>query len=441
MKTNNTIKSYLKKHISNIENKRLLLCVSGGIDSVYMYHQMKDISIEKGFSVAIAHVNYNTSDYSRRCTELCRNLALENNHPFYIKDVKLDPSNFEHNAREVRYKFFHSIKEKERYDYILTAHNRDDLIETLYMQNISSNDFSAIPLNQEHNAILRPLISITREEIEEQVKDKGYSFYKDPTNRDIKYKRNKVRHEILPNLKNKDRIIQNLLASYKEKVEMYGSFMDSLNLVKEKNIKEEQRDVYINREYLKTLDLYSFKLLLQGAIKDVYNTLPLKSEKYWMELHSLVLSDKVSILKKIDDNLTLYFENDNIIVSLVDDSDVCKRLNQKTRWMDYSFSVEKYNTQKNEDSGDKKVFICPMSMLKEGLYVRKRQNGDKYSLSDKKSKNISDLLNEKKVSVSKRDNFPILLYKEKIQWVPGLAHASNNHLKSSNLVKITVDRV
>ena len=147
MKTNHTIKSYLKKHIPEIENKRLLLCVSGGIDSISMYHQIKDISIEKGFSVAIAHVNYNTSDSSKQCAELCRNLALENNHPFYIKDVKLDPSNFEHNAREVRYKFFHSIKEKERYDYILTAHNRDDLIETLYMQNISSNDFSAIPLN------------------------------------------------------------------------------------------------------------------------------------------------------------------------------------------------------------------------------------------------------------------------------------------------------
>ena len=132
--------------LSKFQNKKILLCVSGGIDSIYMYHTLSKEFKKKSFNLGLAHVNYNTSPISKKSMKLCKTLSINNRHPFYLKEVKLDvKSNFENNARTLRYNFFNSIMKSENYDYILTAHNKDDLIETLYMQNTNIDDYSSIP--------------------------------------------------------------------------------------------------------------------------------------------------------------------------------------------------------------------------------------------------------------------------------------------------------
>ena len=115
----------------------------------------------------------------------------------------------------------------ENYDYILTAHNKDDLIETLYMQNTNIDDYSSIPLNQENNFILRPLLAIPRSEIQKEVNKYDYKYYEDPTNQNLNYKRNFVRHKALPELQDKDTKIEELLNVYNNKIKMYNNFLSS----------------------------------------------------------------------------------------------------------------------------------------------------------------------------------------------------------------------
>ena len=74
-----------KTDSSSLENKKLLICVSGGIDSIFLYHNILMLQSKYNFKIGLAHVNYNTSSESNNSMELCRELSKLNNHPFYLK--------------------------------------------------------------------------------------------------------------------------------------------------------------------------------------------------------------------------------------------------------------------------------------------------------------------------------------------------------------------
>ena len=367
---------------------------------------------------------------------ICKQMSKDNNHLLYIKSVNLDSYNFEHKAREVRYKFFNSIKNLERYDFILTGHHRDDLIETLYMQNTSIDDYSCIPLNQELNGILRPLIGISKKEIQEQTDLYRWKYVDDPTNEDTKYKRNRVRHQILPNLENKENIVDEMISLYREKLGRYNSFIMQYNIDKPRVLSEKKNQIQIDREYLRKIDVYAFKLILQGELKASFDTLSLKSEKFWKELHSMVLSNKVGGIKRIDSRVTLYAEEKHVVLIDMDENHSCIRLENNANWKGYTFKVEKYRETDKLNLKDKNIFICTEEVYKKGLYVRKKQDGDRYTFRADMNKNISDLFNEHKIPVSNRENSPIVASENEIKWIPGLAHASNDYLQSNNLIKV-----
>ena len=434
---NLSFSNYINKYITDIKNKRLLVCLSGGMDSIYLYHQLNFLSLKNNFQIGIAHVNYNTSSNSLKSMELCKKLAKNNNNPLYIRKVKLDPYNFEHNAREIRYSFFNSIKEVEKYDFILTAHHRDDLIETLYMQNSSSDDYSCIPLNQENNGILRPLIEVSKQDIENDVKIHNWSYFDDPSNQDTKYRRNKVRHEILPSLEDKARVIDSMLSCYQEKLSKYNKFREYFSSVKSAMITRSKNEIQFSREYLKKIDVYALKLIIQGQLNEVFNIVPMKSEKFWREIHDILVSKKIGLKKEIDSNLNLYFEKDYIVLLKEDFKSDCIKLKDKTNWMNYHFKVEDCNGETAINLNNKSIFLCSKEDYDQGLYVRKRSNGDKYKFQNDMSKNISDLFNEHKIPISRRDMLPVIVLNDKIQWIPGVAHAANSYLSSNNLVKVS----
>jgi len=404
-----------------------------------MYHTISKEFKKKSFNLGIAHVNYNTSAISRKSMQLCKALSIKNKHSFYLKEVKLDTkSNFENNARTLRYDFFNSIMKSENYDYILTAHHKDDLIETLYMQNTNIDDYSSIPLNQKNNFILRPLISISRLKIQEEVKKYNYKYYEDPTNQNLNYKRNFVRYKELPELEDKDTKIENLLNVYNNKIKMYNNFLSSFKEQRMNIIATNSDQIKINRDYLRSIDRYAFKMILQGVIKDEFNRFIKKTSKYWNELYRLMKSNKVDIHKKISSTIDLFIENDQILISFENNAEVCKRVENNTKWMKSTFNILPY--QERRDRKDVNTFICPEKMYKNGLYIRKWLHGDKYIISNKKNKKISNLFNEKKIATALRSNYPIITYRDRVEWVPGLAHSENNYLKSDNLITITLEK-
>ena len=422
-----------------LKNKRLLIALSGGIDSVYMYHLIASKSYLKSLDMAIVHVNYNTSEHSIDAYHLCRELAIKNKHKFYYKSVKISSDkNFENEARIIRYNLFQSIAIIDKYDHILVGHNKNDLIETLWMKNYPSDDYASIPFSRNDDFIFRPLLSMYRYQIEKEVEQKKYHFIEDPSNKDVSFQRNKIRHEILPKLTDKDKILSKIMNCYEIN---FSKYRDSIQFYK-KCINKHiffGTNILIEREFASKLSIKKLKLFIQASINNHYKIFCSKSNIFWSELLGLIKSDKNDIYKLITNRIIIYLSYDYIKIYNLPDTAYCNKITDGSTWLNYQFSLDTYMEGDNIQF-DKNIFLLPKEKYDEGLYVRKWQDGDFYKISNNHKKLVSKLFNDKKINKIERSSYPVIFSNNSIVWIPGLAHSNNNYSNYNNLLAITCER-
>ena len=180
---------------SKITNTKNILAFSAGVDSSALFFLLLNAKIP--FDIVI--VNYNVRDQSKDEVQYAKDLAKKYNKRIFIKNVVLQSSsNFEKTARDIRYSFFEDIIEKESYDILITAHQLNDLFEWFLMQ--LSKGSGLVELlgmqafeKKEKYTIFRPLLSVTKEELEDFLKQNSIKYFIDSSNTDEKYKRNYFR--------------------------------------------------------------------------------------------------------------------------------------------------------------------------------------------------------------------------------------------------------
>ena len=215
MKTCTKDKDFIRKVKENIINNSLLekgdtvICgLSGGADSVCLLVILNKLKDELGIDLKAAHLNHGIRGEEADRDEafsksLCRELGVEifTEH----KDIPgiSGGKNTELVAREERYKFFGDLSDKFSGGKIAVAHNKNDVAETMVMRLIrGSSVFGLKGIPVKNNKIIRPLLSVTREEIEAFLESENISFVTDSSNLTDDYTRNKIRHKILPEMKN-----------------------------------------------------------------------------------------------------------------------------------------------------------------------------------------------------------------------------------------------
>lgn len=185
--------------------EKILLAVSGGIDSMVMSH----LFITTGKDIALAHCNFSLRGReSDMDEEFVQQMAFANKIPFYSErfDTKeyalLNHISVQVAARELRYNWFEKIRMEHGYDKIAVAHNLNDNTETLLINLIRGTGISGLtgmkPLS---NRVIRPLLFATREEIASYADRYGVAFREDKSNSETKYTRNRIRHLVLPLLR------------------------------------------------------------------------------------------------------------------------------------------------------------------------------------------------------------------------------------------------
>ncbi|MBL0686757.1 MAG: tRNA lysidine(34) synthetase TilS [Sulfurospirillum sp.] len=184
--------SVLKK----IKKSKNLLAFSAGSDSSALFFILKALHVE--FDIAL--LNYQTKKQSLEEQEYAKYLAKKFNKKCYIFTCKLKTSNFEHNAREVRYNFFEQIIEKHSYNTLLTAHHLNDKLEWFLMQ--LSRGAGAVELSgmseiedSEYYKTVRPLLHVDKKEILNFLHVNKIKYFLDSSNSDKKHFRNKIREE------------------------------------------------------------------------------------------------------------------------------------------------------------------------------------------------------------------------------------------------------
>lgn len=198
-------------------NNPLILCaVSGGADSMCMLHLLWS----KGENVAVAHFNHGMRGETADNDEaFVKRFCLEKDIPFYAgrgavyDEAEKSGEGVEVCGRRLRYAFFDQIAKQIGADFIATAHNADDQSETILMRMLrgtGSLGLSGIPKARDN--IIRPILDMSRADIEDYMRQNGLDYIYDCTNSDDRYVRNLLRHKVMPVLKEVNPNLNNTLA-------------------------------------------------------------------------------------------------------------------------------------------------------------------------------------------------------------------------------------
>jgi len=184
---------------------KILLAVSGGLDSMVMFHLLKDA----GLTVGVVHCNFQLrGDESMADEELVREVCLRYNIPVYVK--KFDTTDYaaaqkisiQMAARELRYSYFEEVLEAEGYDFIATAHHFNDTIESIFLNLVRGTGIEGLAgIASKKGKVIRPLNFATREMILEYALQQKIFWREDSSNFSDDYQRNILRHHVMPRLK------------------------------------------------------------------------------------------------------------------------------------------------------------------------------------------------------------------------------------------------
>ena len=212
---------YIHNHQLVSQKQSLLLAVSGGIDSMVMFNLFLKLSDKIKLHLSVIHVNHQLrGEESLEDEKFVNEVSVYHNIPFFFERV--DVSHFAHKfgfskqlaARILRYNYFEQIRLKTNACTVATAHHADDNAETVLlniMRGTGIHGLAGIPPKRKLGCIIRPLLFATRKEIEAYAIDQGIKYRNDSSNRSLVYRRNELRHSILPVLQKRNPdIIQTL---------------------------------------------------------------------------------------------------------------------------------------------------------------------------------------------------------------------------------------
>ena len=406
-------------NLCNRSNK-ILLGVSGGIDSVCMFHLFRQFD----FQTSIAHCNFQLRGEESNDDEVfVKQLASNFNIPFYstrFETTRLAQENgisIQMAARDLRYEWFSELKNTYEYDYIAIAHNKDDVIET-FLINLSRGSgikgFSGI--KTKYGSIIRPLLFTSRKNIEHYITENNFDYREDSSNSSTKYSRNLIRHEIIPafekiNPSFRETMIQNI-ERLKQTEEIYNTSV--LHKLKEVTKTDDNKlIIYIDKlKELHPISAYLHELLYQYGfsktqIQDIADSLNgISGKKFLTDTHRLIKD-----------------RNELIIEDLKTKTSIKYYINSKNDKLNHPIKIElnEFNIDINFSiSKEPNIALFDSYLIEFPLTLRKWQKGDYFApLGMQNLKKVSDFFIDNKLSISEKENTWILESGNKIIWIIG----------------------
>lgn len=416
----NNFIQYVKEHSLFDKDQTILLAVSGGIDSMVLC----DLFLKSNFKFAIAHCNFHLrEEESNRDERFVRQYAEKNNIKLHVKEfdtysyMKEKGKSMQVSAREMRYKWFYELLKEEGYSYIATGHHMDDSIETFFMNILRGTGIAGLHgILQKVDLIIHPLLFTNREEIVDYQTLNNIEFVEDSSNATTKYTRNKIRHELIPLVKeiapNFNKIISKEIDRFRETEIVFRSV---INDAKTKLLEIENQTIKISIEKLQSyvpqkifmyeiLSDFGFNETTINSIEDAL--LETSGKQFYSETHRLVKDrDYLLIVKNKPQNFNQYY---------IDQS-------QTSIYTPLKLHIEILkDLQYVKILKNKEVAMLDYDKLSFPLLLRKWKKGDSffpYGLQGEKK--ISEFYKNLKYSILDKENQWLLCSNNDIVWVVG----------------------
>ena len=414
------IEKFLKSYNLIAENSVLAVGFSGGYDSMALLDILNKLSKTHNFKLLALHLNHNwrgeeSENEAQNCAQFCAEKDIE----FYTETLDANEKHTETRARELRYEFFNHAIEKFGITALFTAHTKSDTAETLVYRMIKGTGIKGLQgISPKLGKIYRPLLDISRAEIEEYCKIQGLSPNFDSSNNNNDYARNFIRNEVLPKFK-----------------QINSNYEEALNSLSILAFEEEQ----IIKEYIKSLNLYENDKILSQKFKNLSAQMQKRIvyEIYVKYDFEYTQERILNTLKFINENITSksgkkcsidathwlfvsekYIE---VLTNQIKNEEVLKITTEGSyEFGDYEFSIEKYTEKiKNypKDS-DLKAYIELKSPI--DFELRTRRDGDRITpLGSKGEMKLKKYLISKNIPQHEKDKIILLCKEGKILWVSG----------------------
>lgn len=404
-----------------------LIALSGGADSVCLLMVMKRL----GYTIEAIHCNFHLrGEESDRDEEFCKQLCEREQIPFHT--VHFDTKTYaevhkvsiEMAARELRYNYFEQLRKAIDAEAILVAHHMNDSVETLLMNLIRGTGIHGLQgIKPRNGNIIRPLLCVSRKEIQEWLEEIGQDYVTDSTNLEDDVTRNKLRLNIIPLLEEiNPAASENIAKTALRMVEAGKVFDSSINsLIEGVTYRSTGNWMTIDKEKLQSA---SSKEYVLHTILSPYHFSPAQTEeislsdysqsgKSWeSSTHQLVVDRKALLLRKKNENEHRPFripETGTYVIS--ETKDKTERISIKEVVVDDVFKISKERDTVTLDA-DKVRFP---------LTVRRVENGDRFiPFGMKGSKLVSDYLTDRKKNVfEKQEQLVLLDADDNILWLVG----------------------
>lgn len=410
-------KKFVIKNALLEKGDKTLITVSGGRDSVVLC----ELFYKAQFPFAIAHCNFQLRGKEANDDEIfAKKLAAKYKTDFFSKRFETkaycekNKLSVQQAARVLRYEWFEEIRKKNDFDFIATAHHKDDELETFFINLIRGTGIAGLHgILPKRGKIIRPLLFANRAEIDAFVKKNKLQFREDSSNASDKYLRNKIRHKILPLFEEVNPSFRNTLteeiARLSEVEKVYNHFIDvnkkqilSNNVISVSALKKSAFASILLYEILKN---YQFN---SEVAEEVFASLDSESGKqFFSPTHRLVKDRKRLIITK---------SNSVKVKGVFSVSQKEKRLIKPL--------ITELSKVENSDNfiipNDTKIACLDFEKLKFPLTLRKWRQGDFfYPLGMKKKKKISDFFTDIKLSIPEKENAWLLCSDGDIVYVLG----------------------
>ncbi|APU66938.1 tRNA lysidine(34) synthetase TilS [Christiangramia flava] len=417
-------KNLIKTRFPYLCNTRLLLAVSGGVDSMVL----ACLCAHAHLDFSIAHCNFMLrGEESDGDESFVRNFAEQLEVPFFTQAFQTEKYASEKGistqmaARDLRYEWFEELRKTNRHEYILTAHHANDNLETFLINLIRGTGPEGLSgISEKNHKVIRPLLSFSRKEIEAYAAENKLEWREDSSNASDKYMRNKIRHQLVPVMMELNpQLLQSFAKTQDHLRENMDLVEDYISLLYPKLVQKDLYGYQIDLDFLKKIP--SKNQILYQLLKsfrftewdDVYNLVDAQSGKMVFSPTHRLIRDRETLLlteRRVKTGRKHYVFEEN----------------EKFLMIPGGILRVKPVSEIGETAANK-IYVA-REKLNFPLVIRRWKKGDYFHpFGMKGKKKLKDYFRDEKFSIPEKEDTWILCSGEEIVWI--VNHRADDRFK------------